>query len=121
MEREIETALDALKKIQSDTQKLITARAQLEAQLTENQMVAEEVNLLEADANIFKMIGPVLVKQDRQEAKDNIKKRIDFISGELKRYEKEIKASETKQEEARNKVIQLQQAYQAQMQKAAAK
>ena len=32
---------------------------------------------------VFKMIGPVLVKQDRDEAKGNVQKRIDYISGEM--------------------------------------
>ena len=38
--------------------------------------------LSESDT-VYKMIGPVLVKQDIEEAKSNVQKRIDYISGEL--------------------------------------
>jgi prefoldin beta subunit len=50
--------------------------------LTENNGVKEELNLLESDANVFKLIGPVLVKQDLEEAHQNVSKRIDYITGE---------------------------------------
>jgi hypothetical protein len=32
---------------------------------------------------VFKLIGPVLVKQEQAEAKSNVGTRIDFIKGEL--------------------------------------
>lgn len=35
------------------------------------------------DANVYKLIGPVLVKQDMAEANANVKKRIEYISAEL--------------------------------------
>ena len=43
----------------------------------------DELNLLETSANVFKLVGPVLVKQDLDEAKQNVNKRIDYISGEM--------------------------------------
>jgi prefoldin beta subunit len=38
---------------------------------------------LKEDANVYKLIGPVLVKQDLAEAKANVKKRMEYISAEL--------------------------------------
>jgi len=38
---------------------------------------------LDADSNVYKLIGPVLVKQDQDEAKQNVQKRIDYITTEL--------------------------------------
>jgi len=38
---------------------------------------------LDPDANVYKLIGPVLVKQDHEEAKQNVQKRIDYINTEL--------------------------------------
>ena len=32
---------------------------------------------------MYKMIGPVLVKQDVEEARQNVQKRIDYINGEM--------------------------------------
>lgn len=43
----------------------------------------QELELLEDDANVFKLIGPVLVKQDLAEAKANVNKRIEYITAEL--------------------------------------
>ena len=39
--------------------------------------------MVEADGNVFKLIGPVLVKQDLEEAKQTVAKRIEYISGEM--------------------------------------
>ena len=64
-------------------QTIINTRQQLDSQLTENNGVKDELNFLESDANVFKMIGPVLVKQDLEEAKQNVSKRIEYISSEL--------------------------------------
>lgn len=43
----------------------------------------QELDLLNEDANVYKLIGPVLVKQDLAEANANVRKRIDYISAEL--------------------------------------
>lgn len=39
--------------------------------------------MLDADARVFKSSGPVLVKQDVGEAKENVKKRLDYIRSEM--------------------------------------
>ena len=46
-------------------------------------LVNQELDLIEADGSVFKLIGPVLVKQDLEEAKQTVAKRIDYITGEL--------------------------------------
>lgn len=46
-------------------------------------LCAQELDLLEEDANVYKLIGPVLVKQDLAEANANVHKRIEYISAEL--------------------------------------
>ena len=43
----------------------------------------QELDLLKEDANVYKLIGPVLVKQDLAEANANVHKRIEYISAEL--------------------------------------
>lgn len=48
------------------------------------------------DANVYKMIGPALVKQDMVEAKSNVTKRLDFIKSEVDRLEKQMKDLEAK-------------------------
>ena len=51
--------------------------------MQENKLVQEEFKLLKDDANIYKLIGPVLTKQDKAEAVTNVDKRIDFINAEM--------------------------------------
>ena len=38
---------------------------------------------MEEEAKVYKLVGPVLVKQDLTEARGNVQKRIDYINGEL--------------------------------------
>lgn len=42
-----------------------------------------ELDLLKSDGEVFKLIGPVLIKQDLEEAKQNVAKRMEYILGEL--------------------------------------
>ncbi len=39
--------------------------------------------MLKDDANIYKLIGPVLVKQHKDEATLNVEKRLEYIRSEM--------------------------------------
>ncbi|KAL7006821.1 Prefoldin subunit 6 [Cystobasidiomycetes sp. EMM_F5] len=96
-------------------QKAVEARARLEAQYNENDAVEKEFNLLTPNNTIYKLIGPALIKQDPVEAKANVRKRIEFIQNEIKRVETQLQEYQTKSEEKKNRLVQLQmQAQQAQ-------
>lgn len=43
----------------------------------------QELDLLEDDAKVFKLIGPVLMKQDLEESKQNVAKRLELIEREM--------------------------------------
>ena len=45
------------------------------------------MDLLKDDSKIYKLVGPVLLKVDSDEAKENVQKRIEFIEKELKKIE----------------------------------
>lgn len=64
-------------------QTAVEARQQLDSQLRENEQVAKEFGKLTDSNQVYKLIGPVLVKQDQVEAKTNVEKRIEFIKGEM--------------------------------------
>ncbi len=66
-----------------DYSKAVESRQRLDSQLQENKLVQDEFKLLKDDANIYKLIGPVLTKQDKAEAVTNVDKRIDFIQAEM--------------------------------------
>ena len=86
-------------------------------QLSENTMVKEELELVkEGSSNVYKLTGPVLVKQDLSEAKGNVAKRIEFIQGELKRIEQTQTELEAKLAKSRETIMKAQQQLQTQQQ-----
>ena len=85
-------ATEAYQKIQQDLETAIANRQKLDVQLQENESVQNEFSLLkETDPKIYKLIGPVLVKQDKAEAVSNVEKRLEFIKTEINRLEAQIK------------------------------
>jgi len=121
LQKRLQTEIEKYKALQKDYQKHMSARQQLDSQFNENTLVLDELKRLESDATVFKMIGPVLVKQDVDESKQNVQKRIDYISGELKRHDTTIKDIENKQTTQRETLGKLQQQYQQQQVKTAVK
>lgn len=56
----------------------------------------QELNRLDDEANVFKLIGPAMIKQDPVEAKSNVGKRLEYIKSDVDRLEVQIKTLETK-------------------------
>lgn len=104
--------IEKFKDIQKDIQKCVSKRKQLEGQLTENKTVKEEMDVLEDDAVVYKLIGPALIKQELSEAKDTVTKRLDYIAREISSCEDLYKEYEKKQEGMTEKLAKLQQEYQ---------
>ena len=121
LQEQLQRELESFQKLQKDLQKLVTGRQQLDAQYNENKVVKDELDIIETDANVYKLTGPILVKQDVSEAKLNVGKRLDYIQGELKRHEKSIKDLQTEQEKKKESLTKMQQHYQQALQKQGAK
>ncbi|AQK70143.1 prefoldin subunit 6 [Zea mays] len=113
MQKDLEVQANALSKIQKDIAKNHQVRKQYTIQVGENELVLKELELLSDGANVYKLIGPVLVKQDLAEAKANVKKRIEYISAELKRMDRALKDLEEKQNSKKESIFKLQQRMQA--------
>lgn len=43
----------------------------------------QELELLEDDAVLYKLVGPVMIKQELDEAKSNVDNRLKYFKGEL--------------------------------------
>jgi len=121
LQKRFQNEVEKYRELQKDGQKAIRSRQQLEAQLTENNIVKDELEHLEPNANVFKLIGPALVKQDLVEAKQTVTKRIEYITNEIKRQEASLKDIEKKQETQRESIGKLQQQVQQVQVKAAIK
>ncbi|KAI7802021.1 prefoldin subunit 6 [Triplophysa rosa] len=112
IQKKLQAELEKYQQLQKDVSKSMTARQKLEAQFTENNIVKEELGLLDSQNTVYKLIGPVLVKQDLDEAKATVAKRLEYINGEIQRYETLLKDMEKKSEQHREVLSSLQQEYQ---------
>lgn len=81
--KRLRTEVEKVQKLQKEIQKCFQAHRQLSAQLSENENVKEDLSHLEDSNTVFKLVGPVLLKQDLSEAKETVNKRISFINAEL--------------------------------------
>lgn len=88
----------------AELERAINLKHQALSQVGENEMVVAELQFLEEDAKVFKLIGPVLVQQDVVEVKANVSTRIEFIKKDMAKIDAQIKDYEKKAEEQRQKV-----------------
>ncbi|XP_021865948.1 prefoldin subunit 6 [Spinacia oleracea] len=109
LQRELESKANDLRKLQKDIAKNHEIRKKYTVQLGENELVLKELDLLSEDANVYKLIGPVLVKQDLAEANANVRKRIEYISAELKRLDATLQDMEDKQNSKKEGIMKVQQ------------
>ncbi|XP_061477558.1 prefoldin subunit 6 [Rhineura floridana] len=121
LQKKLQGELERYQQLQKDINKCMAARQKLEAQLTENNVVKEELDFLDSSNSVYKLIGPVLVKQDTEEAKATVGKRLDYITGEIKRYEAQMQEYDKKAEQQRETLARLQQDFQKAQAKVAVK
>ncbi|RGP65894.1 prefoldin beta subunit [Fusarium longipes] len=114
---DIQAKLQALsedfQKLQGELQSAVESRQKLEGQKQENIGVQKEFDRLQEGETIYKLSGPVLLKQDKFEAENTVKGRLDYIGSEINRLEDTIKETQGKLEKKRNEIIQLQSSAQA--------
>ncbi|EAQ83477.1 hypothetical protein CHGG_09881 [Chaetomium globosum CBS 148.51] len=75
-------------KLQQDLQDTVQSRQKLEAQMQENLGVQKEFSKLKEGETIYKLIGPVLLKQEKAEAESTVNGRLEFIEKETVRRRK---------------------------------
>jgi len=68
----------------------------------------QELELVDDDAKVYKLIGPALVRQDQLEATSTVKKRLEFISAEMKRLDDKLVSLEEKGTKKQSQMMQLQ-------------
>ncbi|KAI1183633.1 prefoldin subunit [Nemania serpens] len=117
MAEEVQARLQALsedyQKLQQELQTAVDARQKVEAQRQENTGVQKEFDRLKDGESIYKLAGPILLKQDKVEAESTVKGRLEFIGKELERSENQIKDIQDKLEKKKGEIIQVQAGLQA--------
>ncbi|KAF8349777.1 Prefoldin beta-like protein [Amanita rubescens] len=104
VQAKLQAASTDFQKLQLDLSNAVEARRKLEAQLSENELVKKEFEKLTPDNTVYKLIGPVLVKQDQSDAKNNVETRLEFIKSEIKRVEGQLKELQSGQEKKKQEV-----------------
>jgi len=86
IQRLMEAESAEIKKIETEYQKVVAGKRSLTEKKSENEMVLQELNMVSDDsATIYKLVGPILAKQELSEAKTNVKTRLDYITKEVDR------------------------------------
>ncbi|KAJ1883197.1 Prefoldin subunit 6 [Kickxella alabastrina] len=104
----LEAQTMALQSVQSEIATLVGNRQKLESQLQENELVDKEFKILDDSARVYKMIGPVLVLQEKAEAGANVEKRLEFIRDEISRADQRIEQLTKDQEKKSVEIFKLQ-------------
>lgn len=112
VQRKLQELSEKYQSLQADLGTKVEARQKLESQQQENSTVKKEFDILDDDANIYKQIGPVLLKQDKTEAVMAVNGRLEFIDKQIKDIEKQIQGIQENSEKIKGEIIQIQTAAQ---------
>ncbi|KAK3677374.1 Prefoldin subunit 6 [Recurvomyces mirabilis] len=107
-QKQLQALSDQYQGLQNELTTLVQARQKLEGQFTENESVQKEFAGLDDDAKIYKLVGPVLLKQETSEAKSTVDGRLEYIGKEIKRIEESITEIQGKSEGKRSEIMQIQ-------------
>ncbi|TKA65791.1 hypothetical protein B0A49_07098 [Cryomyces minteri] len=82
-QKQLQSLSDEFQSLQTELQTTVSARQKLESQQQENLGVQKEFATLSDDASVYKLVGPVLLKQDTSEARSTVDGRLEFIEKEM--------------------------------------
>ncbi|TDH66315.1 hypothetical protein CCR75_007376 [Bremia lactucae] len=105
---QVEEDMARYRGLQEEVQELAKQRQMYAQQANENEMVKVELDLLNDEAKVFKLVGPILLKQEVDEAKSNVNKRLEFISQKLSEVNIKIEDKEKKAVGIRTKISDMQ-------------
>jgi prefoldin beta subunit len=92
---------------------MFAKKQQVLSQFNENTLVKGELDLLDEDATVYKLVGPVLLAVELDDSKQNVNKRLEFIETELKKTDSLIAAKQKELNELGDEIAEMQQKLQA--------
>ena len=114
---EMEVEAKRHQELTSEIQDMQKGRQKQLSQLNENTMVKQELDLIAGDtAVVYKKIGPTLVKQDLEQAKQWVSKRIEFVESRIKQVDAAVEAKREEVMKVEDRVSKMQAAQQENMQ-----
>jgi prefoldin beta subunit len=88
IQTKMENESNEIKKIEAEFNKVVQGKRSLGEKKSENEMVMTELGFIDKDnATIYKLVGPVLAKQDFHEAQSSVSARLAYITKEIDRMD----------------------------------
>jgi prefoldin beta subunit len=76
---QIKNQLAQMQQIQQQAQAIIAQKNQVEINLKETELALEELDKLDADAVVYRAIGDLLIKTERDKTKESLKEKKDTL------------------------------------------
>ncbi len=67
-----------------------------------------ELDMLSESEAVYKLVGPVLMKVELEDAKENVSKRVEFIEAEIKKIDGQIAGKQASQTDLGEEIQKLQ-------------
>ncbi|GKZ01485.1 hypothetical protein MPSEU_001099100 [Mayamaea pseudoterrestris] len=109
----VDAEVQKFRRMQEELQELQGDLQTLTAQETENDMVRQELAIMTDSSIVYKMIGPVLIKQELDEAQQTVDKRLEFIRDEKEKTKRKFTKKQDRQQELAVKIQNMQKRLQA--------
>ena len=106
--RQYEFKLKEIESLDKEQSRIRLGISSFENKKNENSMVKSELALLEDGDIVYKLIGPILVKQDIAEAKLQVDSRLEMIQKEINKLERNYRENAAKIEEKRKATFEIQ-------------
>ena len=108
--QELEGLKNFIQKLQKEKEqsKIRVSISDFENKKNENTIVKNELNLLDDEDVVYKLIGPILVQQETSDAKIQVDSRIEIINKEIHKLEKNYQTNSKNMEANRQKISDIQ-------------
>ena len=94
--------------IEKEQSKIRVSINDFENKKNENNIVKAELDLLDDEDVVYKLIGPILVQQETSDAKIQVNSRIEMINKEMHKLEKNYQTNSKNMENNRQKIADIQ-------------
>jgi chaperonin cofactor prefoldin len=112
-EERIKMRFQEFKHLEKETQKLQESLGRIETQINENEMVRDELGRVEGKDVIYRSVGPIMMLEKPKDAKDNIRQRLVFLTGEAERLRARIEEAMARMDEIRPELVAAQERMEA--------
>ena len=106
--KEYEYLIKENQSIEKEQSKIRVSINDFENKKNENNIVKAELDLLDDEDVVYKLIGPILVQQETSEAKMQVDSRIEIINKEIHKLEKNYQTNSKNMETNRQKIADIQ-------------